>query len=76
MSLNSSDVWDFIDKCGTTEGVKNACLIMIGHLAQEGSIKQARSLRDSSNWLFQEIIERELKEMENKNEDTSDMSST
>ena len=35
MELNSSNVWSFIDdKCETTEGVKNAC-IMIGHLQNE-----------------------------------------
>jgi len=76
MSLNSSDVWDFIDKCETTEGVKNACIIMMGYLQSEGTIKQSKSLRDNSNWLYQEIIVRELKNMENKNEDTSDLSST
>lgn len=70
-------MWNFIDdKCSTTEGVKNACIIMIGHLQEEGTIKQAKSLIDSSNWLCQKIIDRELEKMENQNEDTSDMSST
>ena len=66
MGLNSNDVLDFIDKCSTTEGVKNACIIMMGHLAEEGTIEQGRSLRDNSQWLYREIINRELKKLEEK----------